>query len=407
MYRIFLPLLSLAIILPAAAQDKREVSGAVSYRERMALPPDAELRVEITGFQDSRLGSSTEAADGREVPWPFTVQMPTGMTGDLRASILLDDAVRWSGEPIHLDAGTADVDLGMLILHGQVSPDAQSTFVCGDERIQVAFHEEDASLTVEGEVFQLSQTIAASGAKYVSDDGQSAVWNKGDDAMVTVKGHDLPDCTLVPHEDGSPWTAQGNEPGWRSVIEAGRIAIDLNYGSDQLDLDLPAPTIEAGTYLYEFPDLALSLAVHDGICADDMTGRLYPQTVELTTGARNLRGCGGDTLDLLRGGEWSVTEIQGESVPLERGLTIDIGDDQNISGSSGCNRFMGSFSISGEGALEIGPLLSTNMACESEQVMERERVFLSLLSSAKRFDIDDHGALLLRSDGETVLVARR
>jgi putative lipoprotein len=54
------------------------VAGTVTYRERMALPPDAELRVQL--FDMSRQDRATPVADttvqpaGRQVPLPFVLR---------------------------------------------------------------------------------------------------------------------------------------------------------------------------------------------------------------------------------------------------------------------------------------------------------------------------------------------
>lgn len=58
------------------------VAGTVTYRERMALPPDAELRVQL--FDVSRQDRATPVADttvqpaGRQVPLPFVLRYDPG-----------------------------------------------------------------------------------------------------------------------------------------------------------------------------------------------------------------------------------------------------------------------------------------------------------------------------------------
>ena len=60
-------------------------------------------------------------------------------------------------------------------------------------------------------------------------------------------------------------------------------------------------------------------------------------------------------------------------------LTLTFQDGQ-VSGSSGCNRFHGQFTVEGS-ALQIRPLATTRKACEDE-VMTQEQAFLRALESA-------------------------
>ena len=58
------------------------VSGHVTYRERMALPADAELRVSLidASRQDSaaQVADTVIRADGRQVPLPFVLRFDPG-----------------------------------------------------------------------------------------------------------------------------------------------------------------------------------------------------------------------------------------------------------------------------------------------------------------------------------------
>jgi len=78
------------------------VTGTVTYRERMALPPDAaiDVRLEDTSVQDAPAklsGESIFAAEGKQVPFPFQVSFNTANinpahTYHLRANITVNGA---------------------------------------------------------------------------------------------------------------------------------------------------------------------------------------------------------------------------------------------------------------------------------------------------------------------------
>jgi heat shock protein HslJ len=109
----------------------------------------------------------------------------------------------------------------------------------------------------------------------------------------------------------------------------------------------------------------------------------------------------------LAGVEWEVTGFNNGRQAVvgllpDTRITLQF-DDGLVSGSSGCNRFSGSFS-SGEGTLTIGMLRLTRMACESE-VMEQEQQFLAALQSATTWAIVRGMLDMHRADGERALTA--
>ncbi|TNB49628.1 META domain-containing protein [Martelella lutilitoris] len=389
----------------ALAQESRTVSGQASYRERMALPDNAELAVTVTGFQGIELGGVSEPTGGRQVPLAFELAVPAGVKGALTAAIMIDGTIAFVGDPVEIAAGADDVDIGTVWLSGFTPSGFQTTWACGDDRFRIGFREETAVIETDAMIYELPQAISADGARFASEDGENEFWSKGDRASLTLSGETFPECVALDDENDR-WTAQGNEPGWRAVINGGRFLLDLNYGDDRLDLRLPEAEISEGAYRYAFNAFGLSFAVSDRLCRDDMSGRLFPQTAELTTATGVLKGCGGDTMTLLAGPEWTVFEIGAQSVGDRGEVTISVGDDGRISGSAGCNRYMGLVKLGGEGGLEIGPLAATNMACD-EPLMALERDFFQAIDSVDGFDIADNGDLVLTAEGETVIQASR
>lgn len=392
--------------IPAHAEDSRLITGKVTYATRMALPPDAELVVEVTGFQDATLGSMITTTEGRQVPLPFTVESPSDLGGRLQAAIRVDGGIRWISDPVAIPASGASVALGTLHLSPFEFSGFESTVQCGDQMMTIGFRGDEAILQTDEKIYTLSPAISADGAKYSSEDGKTVFWSRGASALVTLEGEDLPDCEIVQESD-DVWEAQGNEPGWNARIMDERMALNLNYGADRLDLALPAPGIFSGAYHYSFDSVGLSMAVSDQMCRDDMTGRLFPQMVRLDTAAGTQRGCGGNSLSLLAGEPWTVNSIG--STPLtdsqwEASLSVD--ENGRIYGTGGCNRFNGAFSLSGEGRVDIGPLASTGMACDAG-AMEQEQSLYSALGSVDGFDIDDSGNLILMAGGTPMVELSR
>lgn len=100
----------------------------------------------------------------------------------------------------------------------------------------------------------------------------------------------------------------------------------------------------------------------------------------------------------LTGTSWQLVQLYGRNVTVEAGtFTFTLSpDDGRISGRGACNRLSGSYETDRKGALRIGPLASTRMACPD---LSQEQAFVRALESATHYDMDGP-MLLLLADGE-------
>lgn len=105
----------------------------------------------------------------------------------------------------------------------------------------------------------------------------------------------------------------------------------------------------------------------------------------------------------IKGTSWLVTSIHGTPVLAGAQPTVDFGGDLTVSGSTGCNRFTGSYTTSGS-TLAVGPVAMTMMACTEVGVMEQETAFSQALSAASSFRGDSEQLELLDKSGEVLLV---
>lgn len=90
------------------------------------------------------------------------------------------------------------------------------------------------------------------------------------------------------------------------------------------------------------------------------------------------------------------------SLPAERPVTLELGDDGRAVGYGGCNRYFGDFLIENGHQVTQGPKGVTMMACPDGQ-MKLEQAFLTNLEAAKRVFLRGEG-LELESDEGVVLV---
>jgi len=113
--------------------------------------------------------------------------------------------------------------------------------------------------------------------------------------------------------------------------------------------------------------------------------------------------------EVLAGVDWRLSGFgSGASAPAEPRATLEV-RGREVSGTGGCNRYMGTLSF-GEtpGEIRLGPLAGTMMACPGE-AMEFEQRFLAALAAVSRFSFH-FGRLALASVAEdgtvTVLLFR-
>jgi heat shock protein HslJ len=87
----------------------------------------------------------------------------------------------------------------------------------------------------------------------------------------------------------------------------------------------------------------------------------------------------------LKDTSWELASINGVA-PLQ-GTTISLTFEGNsLGGSAGCNSYGGEYKLSG-GKITIGSLMSTEMACMEEGVMEQESAYLQALTGELEYSL--------------------
>lgn len=393
----------LALLLLSAPAMARDISGELTYRARIALPPDAEMAIDLSGPTGSVALSRQETA-GRQVPLPFSLSVED--TGDLtlRAAIFSGGRAIWLSDPVPVPAGDGPLSLGAIDLAPHQAMGFATRLSCGDRVVDVGFIDDLARLRAEGRSYDLSPRPAASGALY--SDGASpetSFWSRGNRALVRLDGTLLPECLPVIPPGLLPFTARGNEPFWSVRVSRDGLQLALPEGKGTTE-DHPYSEPEAAGDTLTFATDGFELRLADRLCRDTMTGMPYPYGATLLRGGDDWPGCAGDPATLLHG-DWQAVALDGAALPEGIDITLAFGQGR-LSGKTACNRVMGGFTLTGEG-LTLGPLATTQMACPPE-VMEAERATLDALAAVTAFDIDGEGRLLLLGpDGTARLTARR
>jgi heat shock protein HslJ len=89
----------------------------------------------------------------------------------------------------------------------------------------------------------------------------------------------------------------------------------------------------------------------------------------------------------LGGGEWQPISIGSSPVPSDTNMFVQFKGDGQLVDHGGCNRFFGSYRITG-GMIEIGPLGATRMACPGS-IMALETALFNALEAADTFERKD------------------
>lgn len=194
-----------------------------------------------------------------------------------------------------------------------------------------------------------------------------------------------------------PLTARGNEPFWRIEAAGSTLRLTEPEGKGTVQ-DLPfTQSTDGAALVLTTTDFTLRLT--RALCHDDMTGLPYPLSATFTRKGQPANGCAGNPADLLTG-DWTAATLNGAPLPAEAEVTLSF-TDGTVAGKSGCNRYSGPATLTGEG-LSLGPLAATRMACPAP-LMDTEQTTLAALARVTAFDIAPDGTLLL-TDGTTPLL---
>lgn len=105
--------------------------------------------------------------------------------------------------------------------------------------------------------------------------------------------------------------------------------------------------------------------------------------------------------DPLNGTSWSLSTID-ETAALQGTLVTLAFADGQVSGSSGCNSYGGSYKVDGE-KITIRSLVSTLMACQDTGIMEQEQTYMQYLQNAQIYQIDSDQLQITTVDGKALV----
>ena len=408
------------VVFAAVPEDRDEaaslhITGALSYKARIALPPDALAIVELSDptVPGGRLVAEQRIAlDGRQVPIPFALVVERAalipnQSYSVRGAVLSAGLASWITDEVQLDPSVESLDLGTVMMRAYEPIPFASELACGDQPIRVGFLEDRMRLQVGDRTFDLRQAVSGSGARYVAlADPSTSFWSKGDRGMLEIAGTAYPECLPV-EVATTPFRATGNEPFWSLELTDQRFDLNTDLGETRINVALTEQELleDGRRYRNLIEDGDLVVSIFDRPCVDSMSGMPHPATVEIQLDDRRLDGCGGDPATLLQGPAWVVEDIEGGGIIDRSRVTLNFGADGRLWGRASCNTYQGEYSLTGE-SLTLALSATTMMAC-APALMDQERKVLDLLARVRAFELDPTGALILKTDDGAALLARR
>jgi uncharacterized lipoprotein YbaY/uncharacterized membrane protein len=307
---------ALIFLATAACSDRSEqtLSGTVTYRERMALTPNATIRValrdETVADQPTVIAETTFTAGTRQVPIEFTLpysrnSVVRDRTYSLLAEIRQDDHLLFLTDeqyPVINNGRATDIEL--LLIRAQPSaltPDATGAlsgrlFLSAEVLHFLPCGSDGQGMVLEDHTGgDAASVIRSLGGE---EGGVTAMVRLDSNRLVAVRyaGNEGPSCEELP--PSTEVEARGNEPFWFVSVSSG--VATLRTPEQQAGVEYAGGnwTRHGGTG-WRFAAIgaaggvadSLSLELVDARCVDSMSGAHYPFTATLTVGGNIMTGC--------------------------------------------------------------------------------------------------------------------
>ncbi|WP_086613619.1 META domain-containing protein [Acetobacter indonesiensis] len=226
------------------------------------------------------------------------------------------------------------------------------------------------------------------------------------------------------HAAGSVYQASGNEPFWHLTLAQNTLTLE-QPGKAKLVRAVTHAQGLSGQRIYDAQDL--KVIVEPKSCSDSMSGRTFAESVSVTAQGQTMQGCGGDAqgLSSLNDTRWVAIALNGQNLadghraPTDKDRTtdqpahdssgpmmaptLDINATGKVSGSDGCNRYVGGLVFGTKG--DVKPTkeggLSTLMACPGVHD-DMANKFKNLKQAVTHWHMDGTTLVLETDDKRTI-----
>ena len=126
------------------------ITGELTYRQRIALPPQAvafvEVRTQGADVAAPPVAQTSIDLAGRQVPVAFSIELPrahleNGTAYQLGGGVRVDGQTNWRViEPVSIETSAEDFDAGMLMMTQQQNEEQQAIETLGKEALSGEWH---------------------------------------------------------------------------------------------------------------------------------------------------------------------------------------------------------------------------------------------------------------------------
>lgn len=409
--------------LPESAK-KVVLKGEITYRDRASVPDGAQLLLQLININKIKterevIAEKTVSLRQRQPPIGFDLSVYQDQLNDvdnfsLRASIRDEHKeTLWTTDKLYLvTKAQAEQNLGLLnvVKLRDESDDKtrQVKFQCDSQSLDILIKGQTLQLQMGESIYQLAQEEAASGVKYVSQEGLVSFWNKDNVAMLKIADNSWNHCTQVNDDklEVLPLDAKGFSPDWQLSAGYDRFIMTWDEGKKQAVLSQPRLIIsETGFTVTGHSDTrTINVVAEDKLCRDSHSAHLYPYNVKVKLDSHTFEGCGGQTKRLLQGKPWTVIALNNKSIINFTKVSMSFGPEGLLSGSASCNHYSTAYEF--EEQLDIKTVITTRKLCDVA-LMNQEKDFLDVLTDVESIDFDENNDLVMTTADGRTLTARR
>jgi len=106
-------------------------------------------------------------------------------------------------------------------------------------------------------------------------------------------------------------------------------------------------------------------------------------------------------------GSYDVVAVDGQDM-TGQGITINIEmneDENRISGNNSCNEYGGSFTLSDDASIELGPIMATKIYCMENA--KTEQAYMNQLALVKSTELKNGMLHLMNAEGNVLIKAKK
>lgn len=274
-------------IFNAQAAGAADLNVSLSYREMIALGPEAEARLILVDPAESEqklVLKDLEKDLKNGVPVNFSldldsVEIKAEKNYQLLGIIKAGQDMIWTAKKEY--QGSRLLKAKKINLLSRRTPARLINFY-GDKNLKVRFLDGLAQLIFDSKEYILVQQKTASGAKFVNS--ELSIWNKGRQILLE-QGKEEYQAELISISDlnqSSKLHARGQEPYWELNLTENYLELKYDYLANTIRIPMAnvkrVAKAEAVVYQVESSFLDFELKFLEDIHYDQMNGRLYPLT---------------------------------------------------------------------------------------------------------------------------------